>query len=481
MSRLNCCFLLCLGFVFLADRQARPLRADDKPVADASRPTPVSFYRQVRPIFQENCQGCHQPAKAAAGFVITHVPRILKGGESGDPGVVPGKPDEGTLLGQITPEDGKPPAMPKERPPLASLQIGLVRQWIEEGARDDTPAAANLLVDMDHPPVYTAPPVLTSLRFSPDGGLLAVSGYHEVLLYKGDGTELVARLVGLSERIESAVFSPDGKRLAVTGGSPCRMGEVQIWNVPKRKLVVSHPVTFDTVYGASWSGDGKLVAFGCSDNSVRAIEARSGRQVLFQGAHSDLVLGTVFSRDGTHLVSISRDGSMKLIEVATQRFIDNITSITPSLLKGGLMTLARHPQSDELLAGGADGVPEIYKMFRTQQRKIGDDFNLIRKFEALPGRLYAVCYSADGSRIAAASSLDGHGEARVYQAGDGKLVSKFALSGCGMYALGYRPDGKALAVGGFDGIVRLIDPETGKPIREFLAVPGSAAKAAEAK
>jgi WD40 repeat protein/mono/diheme cytochrome c family protein len=473
MSRPYWSFFLWLGLVLLAGREARMGRADDKPAAG-----PVSFYKQVRPIFQENCQGCHQPAMAGGGFVITHVARILKGGESGDPGVVPGKPDEGALVSQITPEDGKPPAMPKDRTPLAAPQIELVRRWIQEGAHDDTPAAANVLVDMDHPPDYTAPPVLTSLRFSPDGSLLAVSGYHEVLLYKADGSELVARLVGLSERIESAVFSPDGKRLAVTGGSPCRMGEVQIWNLRSHKLAVSHPVTYDTVYGASWSGDGKLVAFGCSDNSVRVIEARSGKQVLFQGAHSDLVVGTVFSTTSTHLVSISRDGSMKLIEVATERFIDNITSITPSLLKGGLMALTRHPSKDELLAGGADGVPEIYKMFRTQARQIGDDFNLIRKFDALPGRVFAVCYNADGSRIAAVSSLDGHGEARVYQAGDGKLVSKFELSSCGLYAIGYRPDGKALAVGGFDGMVRLIDPETGKPIREFLVVPSGAAKVA---
>jgi WD40 repeat protein/mono/diheme cytochrome c family protein len=467
--------------LLLSDREAQLGRADDKPAASASSQAPVSFYKQIRPIFQENCQGCHQPAKAGGGFVITHVARILKGGESGDAGVVPGKPDESALMSQITADGGKAPAMPKGRQPLSASQVALVRRWIGEGAHDDTPAAANVLVDMDHPPVYTAPPVLTSLRFSPDGSLLAVSGYHEVLLYKADGSELVARLVGLSERIESAVFSPDGKRLAVSGGSPCRMGEVQVWNLQTRKLAVSYPVTYDTVYGASWSGDGKLVAFGCSDNSVRAIDARSDKQVLFQGAHNDLVVGTVFSTNSAHLVSISRDGSMKLIEVATQRFIDNITSITPSLLKGGLMALARHPSKDELLAGGADGVPEIYKMFRTQDRQIGDDFNLIRKFDALPGRVFAVCYNADGSRIAAASSLDGHGEARVYQAQDGKLVSKFELAQCGLYAIGYRPDGKALAVGGFDGMVRLIDPDTGKPIREFLAVPSSPAKEAEAK
>ena len=89
---------------------------------------------------------------------------------------------------------------------------------------------------MDHPPEYTRLPVIPALAFSPDGSLLAVAGFHEVLLWKADGSELVGRLVGLSERIESLAFSPDGKKLAVTGGRPARMGEVQVWDVAKRKL-----------------------------------------------------------------------------------------------------------------------------------------------------------------------------------------------------------------------------------------------------
>src|SRR5690606_29905382 len=105
---------------------------------------------------------------------------------------------------------------------------------IAAGAHDDTPASTTPQYDAEHPPVYEAAPVLTSLDFSPDGSLLAVSGYHEVLLHKADGSELVGRLVGLAERIESAIFSPDGVRLAVTGGSPGRLGEVQVWNVPER-------------------------------------------------------------------------------------------------------------------------------------------------------------------------------------------------------------------------------------------------------
>ena len=313
--------------------------------------------------------------------------------------------------------------------------------------------------------------MITSLAYSPDSTLLAVAGYHEVLVHKADGSALVARLVGLSERVQSVAFSPDGKWLAVTGGDPGRFGEVQLWDVAKKKLKLSLPVTYDTVYGASWSFDSKKLAFGCADNSLRAIDVETGKQILFQGAHGDWVFDTVWSKDAGHLISVSRDRSMKLTEVATQRMEDNITSITPGALKGGLLAVDRHPKSDDLLLGGADGVPKMYKMFRTKDRKIGDDFNLIRAFPPLPGRLFAVKFSPDGSRILVGSSNDGKGEARIYQSADAKLVATLEGERGPVYAVAYRPDGKEVASAGFDGLVRLNDPEDGKLIREFVPVP----------
>ncbi len=67
----------------------------------------VSYYRDVRPILQEHCQGCHQPAKPLGGLVMTSYEAIKKGGESEEPAFVPGKPDESPLLAQITPQDGQ--------------------------------------------------------------------------------------------------------------------------------------------------------------------------------------------------------------------------------------------------------------------------------------------------------------------------------------------------------------------------------------
>ncbi|MDB6172941.1 MAG: repeat protein [Chthoniobacteraceae bacterium] len=474
--------------------------------ADEPQIKPVSYYKEIRPLFQAQCQGCHQPAKAQGGYVMTDFKKLVEGGESaikGEKAIIATDPDHSLLVSQITPANGEP-EMPKKKPPLPSADIQLIRRWIVEGATDDTPANARQRFDNEHPPVYTRPATVTSLDFSPDGQLLAVTGFQEVLLHKTDGSGLAGRLVGLSQRIESARFSPDGKWLAAAGGQPARMGEVQIWDVAKRKLAMSVPVTFDTVYGVSWSPDSKTVAFGCSDKTVRAIDAATGQQVLQLSTHSDWVLDTVFSFKGDHVISVSRDMSAKLTEFASQRFVDNITSITPGALRGGIHAVARHPKRDEILIGGADGVPQAYRVFRTTARKIGDDATHIRQFPAMEGRIYSVGYSPDGTRMAAGSSLDGKGHINICTADyDDKLPPEIeklltrdvkALTGndsvelekylnagvqllhsipfdSGIYALAFSADGKTLAASGEDGKVRLIDIVSGTIVKEFIPVP----------
>ncbi|MFO0964813.1 MAG: c-type cytochrome domain-containing protein [Gemmataceae bacterium] len=459
-------FLSPLLLVVLAQAAFGQAKKDDK------EPEVVSYYKDIRPIFQQHCQGCHQPAKAQGGFVMTSYAELFKNTDHEVPGVLAKQPDKSEIVKQITKQAGKPPAMPRGKEPLSDREVRLITKWIAQGASDDTPASARTaLVDQDHPPVYDAAPVITGLAYSPDGKILAVTGYHEVLLWSDDGRNLLARLVGLSERAQSLAFSPKGDYLAVTAGDPGRVGELQIWDVAKKKLKISIPITYDTIYGASWSPDGTRVAFGCADNSLRAVEAETGKQVLFQGAHNDWVLDTVWSKDGAHLISVSRDRSMKLTEVATQRLEDNITSITPGALKGGLQALDRDPRSNNLLIGGADGVPKLYQMFRTKPRMIGDDFNFIRKYPALEGRIFTVRFNKEGTRFVAGSSSDGKGEALVAQTDDAKLVSKLEGQRGPVYAAAYHPNGSLVATAGFDGMVRLNDPNNGKLIREFVPVP----------
>src|SRR5438445_4565562 len=96
----------------------------------------------------------------------------------------------------------------------------------------------------------------------------------------------------------------------------------------------------------------------------------------------------------------------------------------------------------------------------------------------MPGRIYAGCFSADGSLLAVGSSLNGHGEVRVYQVDDGKRLSTFEGQEGAVYTVRFHPDGKQVASAGFDGVVRLNDPQTGKRIKEILPIPLTASRVA---
>jgi WD40 repeat protein len=459
--------------------------ADPAPAADA-----VSYFKEIRPLFQQHCQGCHQPAKAQGGYVMTSYSELFKKSDSGKAGIVAGKPTESYLLDEIRVVSNKA-EMPKNGQPLTPAQYKLIETWIAQGAKDDSPVSAKAtVIDADHPPKYLSPPVITSVAYSNDGNLLAVTGYHEILLYDTKTWKLEARLVGLSERVQSLAFSPDGKQLAAAAGDPGRFGEVQVWNVEKRKLIVSAPLTYDTVYGVSWAPDGSMVAVGCADNTVRGIHPGSGKQILQMGTHSDWVLGTVFSQDGMHLASVSRDMSMKLTEVPTQRFIDNVTSITPNALKGGLMAVDRRPMKerrlakvpddtpkadakvyDELLVAGSDGVPRLYKMHREVKRVIGDDANKLKQFESMLGRISAVKFDSEGMRFAAASSLDGQGEVAIFDIPTGKKTVKCGQLTGPAYTVAWHPNGESIASAGFDGQIWIHSARDGKLLKAFTAKP----------
>src|SRR5689334_18461724 len=146
----------------------------DNPKAKEVAPAKVSYYKQVRPIFQAHCQGCHQPAKARGEYVMTIHEKLFAGGDSGKKAIVAGKSAQSHLVELIVPVKGKA-KMPEGKAPLDVGEIDLIKKWIDEGAVDDTPAKAIQRVDADHPPVYSYPPILPSIDFSPDGKLLAVA------------------------------------------------------------------------------------------------------------------------------------------------------------------------------------------------------------------------------------------------------------------------------------------------------------------
>jgi WD40 repeat protein len=379
--------------------------------ASAADPGSPTWSKDILPILRANCFACHQASKTQGGYLMTDFAGLLKGGESGDAAIVPGNLEASAILREITPVDGKS-EMPKNLPSLKPTEIELIRKWIAAGAERDV-VETGPRYTQEKPPVYTRGPSITTMQFSPDGTQLAVNGFYEVLVFGTQDWQLKNRLIGPSPRIESVRFSPDSQWLAVAGGEPGVIGELQLWNNANKQLHRSTLLGGDTLFGLSWTNDSAMLALGMADNSIRAFDL-DGNQKLYQRTHEDWPRSTVFTVDGKHLISGSRDMTVKLTEVETERFIDNVTSITPGALRGGIQALARHPERDEILVGGADGTPKIYRVFRQTARVIGDDANLVRQLDPMPGRIFDVSISPDAKYLAAASTIDNQSVIKVW-------------------------------------------------------------------
>lgn len=478
--------LISFAFIFLLGSTARALPQNQS--------APVSFYKQIKPILQKRCQGCHQPASQGGKLVLTSYQAFRAGGATG-PGFKPGSPEESVVMRFIS---GDPPLMPKNSKPLDKSEVELFRRWIAEGARDDTPAIKDP-IDSEHPPVYLSPPVISALAYSPDGKTLAVAGFREIVLHKADGSGILARLVGRSHRIESLAYSPDGKILAAVGGTPAQLGEVQFWDTATNTLKNAVELSYDSLYGASFSPDGTSLACGGADNAVRILSVPDGKLLLKFDNHSDWVFATTWylqkatkgdmgqasgdrrvtnrppvHQDELYLLSTGRDRAIKLIVAKNGSFVDDINTHTSPY-----RTMVRHPSEEKVLVGGEDGIPRLYQIFRTRPRTMNqEDHNLLRAYEPQPGEINALAFSPDGKRFAVGGL---GGEVRIYDTETGtRLV---ALKGVGevVFTLAFRPDGKEIAVGGFDGQVRLFDTTSGALMKEFAPVPLSKAVASKPK
>ncbi|MES2570586.1 MAG: c-type cytochrome domain-containing protein [Verrucomicrobiota bacterium] len=422
---------------------------------------PVSFFSDVVPILKQNCNGCHRPGKTKGDLDLTSFEAILKGGKQGAL-LHPGNIAESELLEQIS---GETPEMPKDADPLSLEEIATISRWIAQGAKNDTPAGA-AFHKLTRPPLYQALPAVTALAWSPDGTTLAVSGFHEVILWKSDGSALLARLAGHSTRIESLAFSSDGKWLATAGGAPSEYGEIQLWDMTNHSLARSIKTTNDSVFGVSFSPDASAVAVGCADKTVRAFSVADGREIMKCDSHIDWVYATVFSHDGKRLVSASRDRAVKLIDISTGHLIDDVNQARDVTL-----SLARHPREDLVVFGDEKGGIRIHRMEpRGGRLAEGDnkENSFVRECERMPGAVHAIAWSPDGALIAAGTVT---GETQLFKAADGRRLAAPKNKQGAVFTLAFDPAGALLATAGYDGKVRIFKAQTGEAVGEFASVP----------
>ena len=102
------------------------IRAADSEVA-------IDFERDIRPIFEDNCSACHGEDEQESGFRLDSRVGLLRGGDYGQPAIVPGDVAKSYLIDVVShSEPGM--EMPPDEDKLPEQQIELLKRWIEQGA-----------------------------------------------------------------------------------------------------------------------------------------------------------------------------------------------------------------------------------------------------------------------------------------------------------------------------------------------------------
>lgn len=257
----------------------------------------LDFYQDIYPFLKANCISCHNKTTTKADLDMETPEMMKKGGESG-PSILPGKGAESlVVLASLHQNDLEmPPANNKSGAVnLTPKEVALLTQWINEGAKSSSQQQRTVAWQ----PLAAGVHPIYSVAVSQDGRYAACGRSNHIFVYDLATRQLITQITdpslkdGAAHRamVQSLAFNQDSTRLA--SGS---FREVKIWHLTPtqpaplkvqaaspieaavlKKLADAAKTTF-TSHTAT--GDGKKIATGCADGSVRVWDAATAKPVM---------------------------------------------------------------------------------------------------------------------------------------------------------------------------------------------------------
>ncbi|MEX2168931.1 MAG: c-type cytochrome domain-containing protein [Pirellulales bacterium] len=434
---------------------------------EESQSTPISFVREVAPILVGKCQACHGPKTAESNYRLDTFQLLMQPGDFASPPITAADLENSEVHRLITSEDSEE-RMPNNGDRLADSEIQTINAWITQGAKFDgqdpaSPLRDQIPKDIPHPAApltYSKALPVTALAFTTDGNQLLVGGYHEIMIWDSAIGTLVARVGNIAQRTLGFAFSPDNSWLAIAGGAPGVSGEVRLipWqNGPKGDAPPIVLATQDDVFfDVAFSFDGKLLAAGGADGSVRVFEVATGTERLKIDNHADWVLDVCFSPDGKRIATASRDKTAKVFDVETGKL---------------LTTHSEHNAPVRAVAFSPDGKQVLSAAGRQIRVWNVEDSALIAEIPGFENDIHELLL--DSESIVAVSA---DRTAKHFKLADRTLVRSLADHPAAVLSVAWHGPSHRIATGCFDGTVTVWNLDDGTKVKQYLAMPATPAK-----
>ncbi len=421
-------------------------------------PPPVSFRKDIAPVLQRRCATCHNADSAKGGYRLDSFARLTKPGDSDLPALTAGQAADSELYSLLVEPEARD-RMPQKADALPVREIALIKRWVEEGAVNDSGAAERPLIEVVResllqpaPPVYPHAVPVTALAFSPDGTQLAVSGYYEVTLWNLTDGALAQRIGGLPERITALAWHPQTNLLAAAGGTPGQWGTVALIDPAagfQTRLLCD---LSETALAVVFSPDGKQLALGAGDRTLRLFDTASGKQTRVLRLHADWVQSVAYSANGTHLVSASRDRTVRIAR-ADNGEIETTYTHHDAPVFAALFSC----DGKTVLSAASTGPVHLWDAATGELRK---------KNLEVPGRAERLALLTGALAVGCADGL-----IRICEPAERQIPFTLYGHSDAITALAVDPSGKTLASGSYDGTVCVWDLACGTWTHRFTASP----------
>ncbi len=282
--------------------------------------------------------------------------------------------------------------------------------------------------------------------YSPDGRYLVVVIYDEIALYEVETLAHVHTFKGHTKGVKSVAFSSDGRTLA----SGSWDNTVRLWSVAEKKPLHTLEGHTSHVESVAFSNDGQTLASGSYDFTVRLWSVAKKEWLYTFEGHTNQVTSVTFSSDDRTLASGSWDNTVQLWSVAEKKPLHTFEGHTSHV-----ESVVFSNDGQTLASGSYDHTVRLWSVAEKKP---------LHTFEGHTSYVRSVAFSSDGQTLASGSE---DRTVRLWSAAEKKPLRTFEGHNKNVTSIAFSNDGQTLASGSGDKTVRLWSIAEKKPSHTF--------------